>query len=97
MRKKRRKTKAVLFSTIVLIILIVAVSIKITSLYSLNKELKQNEAELEKKIQLENDRYIKLLNQREYIKTDEYIEQLGREKFGLVKPGEFIFINKEDE
>ncbi|GMQ57531.1 hypothetical protein AN1V17_19260 [Vallitalea sediminicola] len=96
MRKKRKKTKAILFSTLVLILLTVVVSIKVSTLYVKNIQLEKDETKLEKEIETEQEKYIDLLKQKEYIKSDEYIEQLGREKFGLVKQGEIIFVNEEE-
>lgn len=32
-----------------------------------------------------------------YIKTDEYVESIAREKFGLVYPGEILFIPEDKD
>jgi cell division protein FtsB len=98
MRKRRsaKKTKAILFSTLVLILLTVVISIRISSLYVKNKELEEAEVKLEKYIESEELKYIELLKQREYLKSDKYIEELARDKFGLVKPGDIIFVNEEE-
>ena len=32
-----------------------------------------------------------------YIKTDEYVESIAREKFGLVYPGEILFIPEDED
>ncbi|MCT4597512.1 MAG: septum formation initiator family protein [Vallitalea sp.] len=98
MRKRRsaKKTKAILFSTLVLILLTVVISIRISSLYVKNKELEEVEVKLEKYIESEELKYIELLKQREYLKSDKYIEELARDKFGLVKPGDIIFVNEEE-
>ncbi|GMQ62404.1 hypothetical protein AN2V17_16360 [Vallitalea sp. AN17-2] len=96
MRRKRKKTKAILFSTLVLILLTVVVSIRVSTLYVKNLQLEKDEMKLEQQIETEEQKHIDLLKQKEYIKSDEYIEQLGREKFGLVKPDEIIFVNEEE-
>lgn len=96
LRRKRKKTKAILFSTLVLILLTVVVSIRVSTLYVKNLQLEKDEMKLEQEIKEEEQKYIDLLKQKEYIKSDEYIEQLGREKFGLVKPDEIIFVNEEE-
>lgn len=98
MRKRRsvKKTKAILFSTLVLILLTIVISTRISSLYVKDKELKKVEVKLQKQIEEEQEKYIELLKQKEYIKTDKYIEKLAREKFGLVKPGDIIFVNEEE-
>ncbi len=51
---------------------------------------------IEQQIEEQRERYIELLQEREYMKSDQYIEELAREKFGLVKPGEIIFINEDE-
>ncbi|WP_339363093.1 FtsB family cell division protein [Vallitalea maricola] len=96
LRRKRKKTKAILFSTLVLILLTVVVSIRVSTLYVKNLQLEKDEMKLEQQIETEEQKHIDLLKQKEYIKSDEYIEQLGREKFGLVKPDEIIFVNEEE-
>ncbi|QUI20823.1 septum formation initiator family protein [Vallitalea pronyensis] len=98
MKKKsyRRKKRAMLFATLVLMLLTVVVSIQITSLYTYNKKQEKEKLALERQIEEERERYIELLQEREYMKSDAYIEELAREKFGLVKPGEIIFINEDE-
>ena len=34
---------------------------------------------------------------KDYVKTDEYVEEVAREKFGLVHKGEIIFEPEEEE
>lgn len=77
-------------------LLTVVVSIQITSLYAYNKKQEKEKLALERQIEEERERYIELLQEREYMKSDAYIEELAREKFGLVKPGEIIFINEDE-
>lgn len=97
MRRKKKKAKPLLFSILVLILLSIIISIKVSSLYVKNNKLEKQEAQLEELIEQEKDKYIDLLKEQEYIKSDEYIEQLGREKFGLVKPDEIIFVNENKD
>lgn len=51
-------------------------------------EQEQKELEKEKK---EIEKFSK------YIKTDEYVESIAREKFGLVYPGEILFIPEDKD
>ncbi|WP_281816802.1 FtsB family cell division protein [Vallitalea longa] len=97
MRRKKKKTKAILFATLVLILLTTVVGIKVSSLYVKNIGLEKQESSLEEQIEAEQEKHIDLLKEQEYIKSDEYIEQLGREKFGLVKPDEIIFVNEDED
>lgn len=92
----RRRKRAMLFATLVLMLLTVVVSIQITTLYTHNKKLEKEKLVIEQQIEEQRERYIELLQEREYMKSDQYIEELAREKFGLVKPGEKIFINEDE-
>jgi len=43
-------------------------------------------------IEEEKNKQIEFLKQKEYYKTDEYIEETAREKYGLIKEDEELFI-----
>jgi len=54
----------------------------------------QNEMKaLEKKIEKEKEIQEELLKQQIIIETDEFIEKIAREKLGMVKEGERIYID----
>ena len=46
---------------------------------------------LEKSIDSEKDRTNEIEAEKEYMKTDEYVEEAAREKLGLVKDNEIVF------
>ena len=46
---------------------------------------------LEKSIESEKDRTKEIDAEKEYMKTDEYVEEAAREKLGLVKDNEIVF------
>lgn len=48
-------------------------------------------AELSEKIEAEKERTEEIENTKEYMQTDEYAEQVAREKLGLVKDNEIVF------
>ena len=48
-------------------------------------------ATLEKSIDSEKERTKDIEAQKEYMKTDEYLEEAAREKLGLVKDNEIVF------
>ncbi len=58
-------------------------------LYILNLEIKQ----LEQKIAKEEEEKQRLLEQRDEISSDESIEKIAREKLGMVKDGERVFVD----
>lgn len=53
--------------------------------------------ELNKAIALEEARVEELKELKAYIQTDEYIEEMAREKLGLVYKDEIIFKSNEDK
>lgn len=54
------------------------------------KTLTTEKAKLEKQIASEEKRTKNLEKEKEYVKTDEYIEKVAREKFGLFYPDEYV-------
>ena len=57
-------------------------------------DAKEEEIEnIQAKINEEMNINKKLLEQKEMLGTDEYIEQVAREELGMVKPGEKIYID----
>ncbi len=96
MKKRTSSVKPLLFITFVLIVLAGVIGFRISKL---SVEQQVLEAELEtirQDIEDEKERYIQLLKDREYSQSNAYIEKLAREKFGLVKPNEIIYIPEEE-
>lgn len=58
-------------------------------LYILNLEIKQ----LEQKIAKEEEEKQRLMEERDEISSDESIEKIAREKLGMVKDGERVFVD----
>ncbi|MBQ3406756.1 MAG: septum formation initiator family protein [Lachnospiraceae bacterium] len=66
--------------------------------YRLNKKIDSalaNKADLEDQIRDEEIRREEIEELEEYMKTDEYIREVAREKLGLVDEGDIIF-RKDD-
>ena len=51
---------------------------------------------LEKSIESEKDRTKEIDAEKEYMKTDEYVEEAAREKLGLVKDNEIVFQEEKE-
>lgn len=68
---------------------------QISNLYAQNEKLEDQVNKIEQKIFLEKHRQFELLKKKQFINSDQYIEQLAREKFGLVKPGEILFVKPD--
>ncbi len=97
--KKRKNNKKninpVSFLIFVLVTLIGVVSFQVVELYKKNTELNEEAAIIEMQINKEKNNQKGLLEYKDYINTKEYIEKLARDKFGLIKPGEILFITEE--
>ncbi len=57
--------------------------------YTINLEIKQ----IEQKIQKEKETNQQLLEQKDEISSDESIEKIAREKLGMVRDGERVFVD----
>lgn len=79
----------------VLMLMLLAISVwRGVGWFRESRALAAKQASLEKKIEQEKYRLQQLLEYREYMKTDEYIEDIAGSDLGMVYDGEIIF--KED-
>lgn len=98
----RRRQKKLSRATVFGIILVTAVlcgtlTYKQNTLKAQGKEYASQIKELEKQ-QKELQQEAKELEEfKEYVKTDEYAEEVARDKFGLVYKGEIIFEPEEEK
>lgn len=95
-RKNRlqRHKASVLGISAVILLLVAVVSVSSMSLHAKNQAYIAQEAELEEKIQAEEERAEEIAELEEYVGTDEYVEQTAREKLGLIHDNEIIFKRK---
>ncbi len=75
----------------VIFVLGATLSVASISLHAKNKDYMAQEAELEAQIQDERDRAEEINELEEYVGTDEYVEDVAKEKLGLVYPNEILF------
>lgn len=54
-------------------------------------EIRGTSSILQEEIQSEKERQKEIDSLEEYVKTDEYIKEVAREKLGLIDPNEIIF------
>ncbi len=92
-QKKRvqRHKRSVLAISSVILLLLVMVSINGITLRAKEKSYVAQETELKKQIKEEKNRASKIDELEDYVGTDEYVEDVAREKLGLVHEGEIIF------
>lgn len=96
MKNKKLKKKVYKFVyTMSILILCSIAGIKYYESYTVNKALDAQIVKLKEKIYEEKEKHIEYLKDKEYYKTDLYIEKMAREKFGLVKKDEKIFVIEE--
>ena len=74
-----------------IVILAVVLSFASASLQRKNRAYKVQQAELEKQIQEEEVRSEEIDELEEYVGTDKYIEDVAKDKLGLVYPNEILF------
>lgn len=102
-RKKQKKRKervkgrvwqhkiSVLSISCVIVLLAVILSAGSISLQKKNKAYKAKEAELEAQLKEEEAHAEEIDALEEYVGTDEYVEDVAKEKLGLVNPNEILF------
>lgn len=91
--KSRKKTGIV---TLVLVLMLIVMSVNIVRLYEKNQAYASRQEELEKEYEKEEERKEELSAYEEFTKTIEYVEQIAREKLGLVFENEIIFRSDDD-
>lgn len=101
MKQKRRKVRAktrvlqhkisILSISCVTVLLAVILAAGSISLREKNKAYKAQEAELRAQLKEEDARAEEIDALEEYVGTDEYIEDVAKEKLGLINPNEILF------
>lgn len=95
-RRKRAKTSkrqsgfANMLVFLVMVFVCIFLAQKIVSLNAKSKELAQQEAMLEREIAEARVEYENLVAQEQYMQTTSYIEDVAKDKLGLVYPDEIV-------
>ena len=96
-RKKRpgsgfqKHKRSIVAITTVIILLCGMVIVHGMALKKSNDAYKGQEEELQTQIDAEKERSEEINKLKKYVGTDEYIEEVAREKLGLVKENEILF------
>ena len=96
-RKKRpgsglqKHKRSIVAITAVIILLCGMVIVHGMALKKSNDAYKVQEEELQTQIDAEKERSEEINKLKKYVGTDEYIEEVAREKLGLVKENEILF------
>lgn len=90
-KRQRRKRTGLYVMVAVVLVLTGVLTVKKNELDVSCKKQEQQKEELVEKIQVLNDQQKEIKSQTAYVQTPKYIEDIAREKLGLVYKNEVIF------
>ena len=90
-RRKRQNRLGMFLVTLVVLMLLVVVSINSIGLRQKYASYQEQEQALEDQINAEEDRKLQIEEYRKYTQTKKYVEEVAKDKLGLVNPGEIIY------
>ena len=86
-----RQSPVITFLVVAAVIFICVTSIvRATSLHTKSKQLAETEKTMELKVEEAKQEQANLDAQEKYMQTNEYIEDVAKDKLGLVKPDELV-------
>lgn len=94
-RKKRQNGFSVALVIMVILMLIVVVTVKRIELKEKQKIYDEREAVLLEQIAEEEERSTEIEEYRKYTQTQKYVEEVAKEKLGLVYEDEIIFKSED--
>lgn len=94
-KKKRSRSRGVLAITAVVLALLVALSIHTRALKREDEAYAAREEVLQSQLEAESKRSAELEEKSIYVQTRDYIEQIARDRLGLIAPDESV-IRSED-
>lgn len=94
-RKKRHNRLGMLLVTMCIVMMLVVVGISSIQLKAKQKYYAEQERVLAEQIEQELQRTAALEEREKYMKTNAYIEEVAKDKLGLVYGGEIIFKAKD--
>lgn len=90
-KRMQRHRRSVLAVSAVVLLLFVVISANSVSLKAKEEHYRAQEMELEEQIEEEKARTKEIEELGEYVGTDEYVEDVAKEKLGLIHENETIF------
>lgn len=90
-RKKRQNKIGMASVALVVLVVLAVLSVKSVELNNRREEYLKTKTEYENKIAEEQERTQKLEEYEKYTKTAKYVEEIAKEKLGLVYEDEIIF------
>jgi len=95
-KKKRRNKSGLIIVAATVMILFVVVTYNKLSLEAKSRELHGLKAKYEQQITKYEEEQKNIDAYKKYVKSDEYVERIAREKLGLVYPGDIVFEPEEE-
>lgn len=90
-RHVNRHKRSMLAVSAVIVLLMAVVSVNAVSLREKDRTYQAQEIELKKQINAEKERSVQIDELEKYVGTDEYVEEVAKDKLGLVNENEIIF------
>ena len=90
-RKKRQNRLGMALVTFVVLMLMAVILFKSHELKAKQQEYEQKEKALAAQIEEEHERTRKLTDYEKYTKTDKFVEEIAKEKLGLLYENEILF------
>lgn len=94
-RKKRQNRLGMFLVMMVMIMLLIVVSVKSSELRKKQEAYAAKEQLLQEQIEAETQRAVEIEEYRKYTQTKKYVEEVAKDKLGLVNEGEIIFKPEE--
>lgn len=90
-KTKRSNRAAMIGITVVVALLLCGLFLQGMKLQAKAETYAAREAQLEAEIEAENERTQEIEDQKKYMQTKKFVEEVAREKLGLVYPNETIY------
>ncbi len=90
-RKRRQNRLAMMLVTTVVLMMLIVVAVKSVELRNKKESYDVKVAQLQQEIAAEKERAEEIEEYGKYTQTKKYVEEVAKEKLGLVYEGEIIF------
>ena len=94
-RKKRQNRFSMFLAVLVVGVLLATVSVGSAQLMTRLSEYEEQKAQLQEEIDAEKERTEQIEEYRKYTQTNKYVEEVAKDKLGLVYDGETIFKDED--
>lgn len=91
LKKRGKNPLGIKMTAFLVVIIAIFTAIQGISWFNAKRSYSEKEKELNQKIEKEKYRTQKLLDYQEYMKTDEYIEDIAGSDLGMVYDGDILF------